>query len=111
MPSIWHHGIVPAARTTDPATSHAAASRAKSFSFSHGERILSALSQSVVLAAQPGEVGLTAEQISYWTRLSVVQIDRRLPELERAGKVRLVKDQSGRVLERNGFRVWEATYP
>ena len=37
----------------------------------------------------------------------LVQIDRRLPELQRAGKARVVQ-MAGEDLTRGGARVWEA---
>lgn len=40
------------------------------------------------------------------TGLSVVQVDRRLPELERAGKARPVMNGST-VYVVGGYRVWE----
>ena len=42
-----------------------------------------------------------------FTGLTVVQADRRLPELRRAGKVRVVQF-GGADLIRGGARVWEA---
>ena len=40
------------------------------------------------------------------TGLSVVQVDRRLPELERAGKARPVMN-GAHVYVVGGYRVWE----
>ena len=48
---------------------------------------------------------MTAKEIAGVTQLTVVQIDRRLPELERKGKTEVVKS-AGVELTRNGFRVW-----
>jgi DNA-binding Lrp family transcriptional regulator len=51
---------------------------------------------------------LSAKEISRATGLTVVQVDRRLPELERQGKTQLVK-VDGMELTRNGYRVWRLT--
>jgi len=86
----------PAARRTDPVTSHQAARRAATFAASHAGRILEALAEGPRTAA-----GLAA-----MTGLSVVQVDRRLPELERAGKARPVMN-GAHVYVVGGYRVWE----
>jgi hypothetical protein len=88
----------PRARASDPATSHLAASNASKFAESHAGRIHLAL------------IGknLTAHELSTITGLSVVQIDRRLPDLKRAGLARVQRLADGDVV-RGGFRVWEAT--
>lgn len=81
------------ARSTDPITSHQAARRASCFAESHAGRILRAIKH------MPKQ---TAAYYSQMTGLTVVQIDRRLPELERKGLVR----PTGAIY--NGFRAWEA---
>jgi predicted ArsR family transcriptional regulator len=89
---------LPRARRADPPTSHAAASRAARFSESHAGRIHVAL------------IGLkqaTAHELAHATGLTVVQIDRRLPDLRAAGLAR-VAERNGVMLVRGGFRVWEA---
>lgn len=92
------------ARRTDPSTSHAAAAKAEKFRVSHAQRILSCLE------SLGGGDGMTAEQIARSTGLTVVQVDRRLPELAQAGKARVVQiDGKDWVL--GGFRVWEAASP
>lgn len=78
------------ARTTDPAVSHAAAARAKRWIPTHEEQILGVMWRPII-----------ASEIAKCTGLTVVQVDRRMPELQAAGKVRL----TGR--ERDGFREWE----
>jgi hypothetical protein len=84
------------ARATDPETSHAAAARAGLFAKGHASRILAALH----------ELGsATAHEIAAATGLTVVQIDRRLPELERAGKARVLT-MAAHPLVRDGYRVW-----
>jgi hypothetical protein len=71
----------PRARRRDPSTSHDAAKRAERFAQSHAGRILAVF--------QEYESGVwTAKGLSDMTGLSIVQLDRRLPELpqiERAG--------------------------
>ena len=86
----------PAARRTDPSTSHAAARSAQRFAESHAGRILAALADGK----------RTAAGIAAMTGLSVVQVDRRLPELERAGKARPVMNGAS-VYVVGGYRVWE----
>ena len=83
-------------RAQDPATSVAAAERSTMFSGTHKGRILLALKW----------LGTgTADDISMVTGLSVVQVDRRLPELARDG-VAEVLQLNGDDVVRNGFRVW-----
>lgn len=90
--------MTPLARKTDPASSHLAAQKAQSFAGSHAKRIALALQ----------ELGrMTAHAIADATGLTVVQVDRRLPELQRRGAVRLVQDD-GRVVVVSGYRMWEA---
>ena len=85
-------------RRTDPTTSHAAAAKAERFAASHAGRIHAALR----------DMGVgTAKSIAFATGLSVVQVDRRLPELQRAGRVSLVLVY-GEPLQRDGYRVWMA---
>lgn len=86
------------ARLLDPQTSQHAAAKAAVFAGSHCDRILAAL--------EDGH--LSAKEISRITRLTVVQVDRRLPELEREGKTQVVKE-GGVTLTRNGYRVWRLT--
>jgi CRP-like cAMP-binding protein len=89
------------ARSTDPSTSHAAAAKSAKFRETHAERIHG------YLADLGAGDGATAEGIARATGLTVVQVDRRLPELKRAGVVRVVQiDGADWVI--NGFRVWEA---
>lgn len=85
-------------RSTDPATSHAAAAGAECFAHTHAGRILSVLRY---------EGSGTAEHIAKYTGLTVVQIDRRMVELQRQKLVRVIQ-LGGDDLVRNGFRVWEA---
>lgn len=89
---------VPRARAGDPGTSHTAARRAKDFAPSHAARILAAIRHA------PRN---TPEYYSQMTGLTVVQIDRRLVEMQRQGLIQVVRVQ-GRDLTYRGFRVWEA---
>jgi len=81
------------ARRTDPETSHKAAARASKFATSHAGRILLALQL---------HGPRSAHGLGLITGLSVVQIDRRLPELKRIGEA----EPTGAV--EAGFRVWGA---
>lgn len=83
-------------RARDPLTSISAAESAHAFSGAHCDRILAALKQG---AATPHEMQKA-------TGLTVVQLDRRLPELSRNGKVRVVQ-VGGEDLVRGNARVWE----
>ena len=78
-------------RRTDPETSHKAAARASQFATSHAGRILLALQL---------HGPRSAHGLSLVIGLSVVQIDRRLPELKRMG----LADTTGDVAD--GCRVW-----
>lgn len=84
------------ARRSDPVTSHQAAEGAQAFAGSHCSRILRAL------ASGPA----TPHELADATGLTVVQIDRRLPELAREGTARVVM-VDGQPLQRGGARVWE----
>jgi hypothetical protein len=91
--------ITPArARSSDPATSHIAADKAQKFASTHAGRILAALK----------EGPRSAKGLSAMTGLTIVQIDRRLPELERAGLAEPVKFDDGRCFTFGGYRVWKA---
>lgn len=83
-------------RAHDPITSINAAEASAAFSGPHCDRILVALKEG---AATPHELQAT-------TGLTVVQLDRRLPELMRNGKVRVVQ-VNGEDLIRGKARVWE----
>jgi hypothetical protein len=85
----------PKARRRDPSTSHAAAKAAERFQASHAGRILEAL-----LDGSP----MTANEIAFATGLTVVQVCRRLPEIEGVRVMTI----GGQPLERDGFRVWMA---
>lgn len=88
-----HHLV----RASDPLSSVQAAERAPEFAGNHCDRILAALRR------RPA----TAHELQSATGLTVVQIDRRLPDLQKAGKARVVQ-RGGLDLMRGGARVWEA---
>jgi hypothetical protein len=96
--NLTFDNITPArrARRTDPQTSKTAARNAERFAASHAGRILEALRQGAA----------TAHRLSDLTGLTVVQIDRRLPELQKAGFARPVV-VLGQPLVLAGYRVWE----
>ena len=82
--------VLPLARRTDPATSHAAANKAASITPSQRNIIAAAL------AYEPG----TVKQISDRCGLSQYAVSKRLPELQRMGLIEL----TGR--EVDGCREW-----
>lgn len=87
------------ARRTDPETSHQAAKQAAKFAASHAGRILAALKL---------HGPKTAHELELLIGLTVVQCDRRLPELAKAGLVRVSKLDDGADVVRDGCRVWMA---
>lgn len=95
---------LPRARATDPVTSIAAAAHSRQFSTGHAVKILNILRS---WGCQYGGDGWTAKDIAEAVGLSVVQVDRRLPELRAAGLVRVVQ-ADGKDWIRDGFRIWEA---
>ena len=83
-------------RAQDPVTSVAAAERSLKFSTTHKGRILAALDR----------LGTgTADEIGMVAKLSVVQVDRRLPELARDDLAEVLRIGDVDVT-RDGFRVW-----
>lgn len=84
-------------RAHDPLSSLLAAERTPQFASGHCASIL------LALAKGPA----TAHELQARTGLTVVQIDRRLPDLQKAGRARVVQvgDQD---LMRGNARVWEA---
>jgi predicted HTH transcriptional regulator len=81
------------ARRTDPMTSHAAAIKAVAFSASHAGQILAVLKK---------DGPRSPHELSQVLGLTVVQIDRRLPDLKAKGLAR----PTG--IDRGPSRVWEA---
>lgn len=80
----------PRARRRDPATSHDAAKRAERFARTHAGRILAVFEKNAPIA-------FTARSLSFLTKLTIVQVDRRLgemPQIERTGHTA------------SGFTVW-----
>ena len=90
--------MIPRARSSDPSTSQHAAMLSLAFSGKHKDRILFALQQHGP-AAPPKLENLTG--------LTIVQIDRRLIEMQRDGLIRVVM-AGGAELVAGGYRVWEA---
>lgn len=88
-----------AARRTDPGTSQAAAKNAQRFAASHAGRILQALKT---------HGPRSAHELEQLVGLSVVQIDRRLPDLKVAKLARVQCLDDGADVVRSGCRVWEA---
>jgi len=89
---------LPRARRSDPSTSHVAADRASKFAESHAGRILADIKR----------VGTgTPASISANTGLTIVQIDRRLVEMQRKGLIRVVQ-VCGVDLVIGGYRCWES---
>lgn len=87
------------ARNTDPITSHQAAARAACFKASHADRILDGLAELR---------HATVHELSAHIGLAVVQIARRMPEMQSKGQVRL-RQIDGAPAIRGGARVWEMT--
>lgn len=85
-------------RANDPMSSLSAEARSARFVGKHNSRILAALHD---------EKSLTAGEMVQFTGMSVEQICRRLPELERSGLTKVVQFEEADLL-RNGYRVWEA---
>lgn len=82
-------------RAQDPITSVEAAERAAEFAGSHKERILRAL----------GDAELSAREIAKASGLELVQVDRRLHELQR-DRLAEVVTAGGADVARGGCRVW-----
>jgi predicted transcriptional regulator len=89
---------IPSFRALDPMTSVLAAERAEKFKASHAERILSALKENGPASAS---------KLQALTGLTIVQIDRRTIELQRAGLIEVVI-AGGQPLTAGGCRVWRA---
>ncbi|WP_395055210.1 hypothetical protein [Polaromonas sp.] len=86
------------ARRLDPQTSKAAATASVEFSAGHKARILAALKQ---------HGPRSAHELSLLIGLTIVQVDRRTVELQRAGSIRVLVIDGAEVV-RHGCRVWEA---
>lgn len=95
----WAEGGAPRARNSDPPTSRAAAQRVREFAGDHC---------ALILAALKDRAG-TIYDIARWSGLSHVQVARRMPELQAAGRVeagRSAPGPSGR-----DCRVWRRLMP
>lgn len=88
------------ARATDPITSINAAAGAAVFAQSHSNRIMAVLG----IRHQ----GMTAAEIGDCCGLTVVQVDRRMVELQRAGLAHVMQ-KDGEDLVRGNMRVWSAS--
>lgn len=86
------------ARATDPITSIIAGERAAKFAGGHYAKIFDSLA---------GGATLTAGEIAAACSMSVEQVCRRLPEMQRAAMVAVLQHE-GHDLVRNGYRVWQA---
>lgn len=84
------------ARAGDPLSSINAAENAALFAGAHKDRIVAALS---------ALGNATAHEVAEATGLTVVQVDRRLPELKRDGAAEVLQ-LIGEDVMRGGFRVW-----
>lgn len=89
----------PAARRSDPATSHAAAASMGKAARDHHEAILGVLWRP-----------MTIYHIAKLTGLDHVQVARRMPELEQLGQVRPTGGTEAGPSGRQ-CRVWERVYP
>jgi hypothetical protein len=88
-----------ACRASDPVSSINAAEHAAVFAATHAGRILQALKT---------HGPRTAHDLSQIVGLTVVQIDRRLPDLKNAKRARVQQLADGGDRMQGGFRVWEA---
>ena len=82
-PDLFTWGAESRARHSDPSTSHAAAESMRGRTAEHRELILAVLND---------HEGLTATEIGERCRLSMVQVARRMKELERLGLAEPTKE-------------------
>lgn len=85
-------------RSSDPVTSVMAAERAAKFSSGHYAKIADCLS---------GDASMTAREIATRCAMSVEQVCRRLPEMQRAGMVVVVQHKDTDLVI-DGYRAWKA---
>ncbi len=90
---------IKAVRSSDPLTSVQAAEKASSFASSQASRILQALKT---------HGPRSPKELEQLLGLTVVQIDRRLPDLKRDKLADVVTLDDGADLVRDGCRVWRA---
>lgn len=90
------HEVLYRVRAHDPITSVVAAEKSLRFAGTHREQIVAALKELH---------NATAHEISRATGLTVVQVDRRLPELARDGIAKTIV-VNGCDLTRDGYRIW-----
>lgn len=91
------------ARARGPLTSHLAAQRSRTFATGHAERVMAALATCLQICP---EKGATAAEIASESGLSIEQTCRRLPELLKAGRVKVLEHDDGADVIRSGFRCW-----
>lgn len=89
-PEVEQADMQPRARATDPATSHAAAAKAKRFAITHCAQITGVLFKPRI-----------PPEIARLTGLTVVQVDRRRKELLERGAIRLTG------VVREGYEEWD----
>ena len=92
----------PLARTTDPAASHQAASRAAIFAESNRAKVL-------IAHADAGPRGLTGDELEEATKRPYESLGPRRPSLERAGLIVKVTDDLGNDVQRNKKQVYRVT--
>lgn len=89
-------------RANDPLSSVLAAERAGEFAGKHSDRIMHAMRECKAMG-----IATCAWRISVETGLTVVQVARRMPELQRAGLVKVATTPSGADIMDGDYRVWE----
>ena len=94
--------LPPTARTSDPGTSHKAATRAAIKAESNKALLL-------IAHAEAGSRGLTGDEIETATGKPYQSIGPRRPALEEAGLVRKAIGDNGRLVERNDKQVYVIT--
>lgn len=92
--------VVQRCRRTDPSTSVAAAERTKKFANSHADRCLVAIRALTAVGSWA-----TQNSIAQQSGLSSAAVGKRLPEMERAGLIKVLQAGAGD-LEYQGCRCW-----
>lgn len=88
--------LIPRARNGDAITSHEAAKHAQAFAHDHKACILGVMYRP-----------MDASRIAKLTGLTVVQVCRRLPDLERQGAIRLTGNITVGIDGQAQYREWE----
>ena len=102
VPAVQPAPNAPLARTTDPAASHQAATRAATFAESNRAKVL-------IAHADAGPRGLTGDELEEATKRPYESLGPRRPSLERAGLIVKVTDEFGHALQRNKKQVYRVT--